>query len=231
MAEAGRRRHERILDAAAELLLRWGYKRVTIEDVAKHAGIGKGTVYLHFKSRAWLFGCVLMRESLDLVDELTAAIRRDATAVLVAEQTRLTYLEVQRRPLIRAMLTRDSDLLGALGHEEAVEPLRTWNDELARDLFQLLREHGLMRTDLDIDAQRYVVSAVQTGFYLHRSDVDPETAAAALSHTVNAAVEPPGTPDPDALVAVAPAVLARYQRFRATLAAAVSATTTSKGNA
>ena len=38
----------RILDAAAELLLRWGYKRVSIEEIARHAGIGKGTVYLHF---------------------------------------------------------------------------------------------------------------------------------------------------------------------------------------
>ena len=37
-------RGERILDAAADLVLRWGYKRVTIEDVAKQAGIGKGTV-------------------------------------------------------------------------------------------------------------------------------------------------------------------------------------------
>src|ERR1700754_1285211 len=183
------RRAQRILDAAAELVLRWGYKRVTVEEVAKRAGIGKGTVYLHFDSRAWLFVCLLMRESLDLVDELIAAIRRDAAAVLPAAQARLTYLGGRRRPLLRAMFGRDSDMLGELAHEGAVEPVRMWKGELGGDLFQLLREHGLLRTDLDIDTQLYVMGAVQTGFYLHQpapgsTDTDPEAAAAALSHTI-----------------------------------------------
>jgi AcrR family transcriptional regulator len=40
-------RADRILDAAGDLLLRLGYRKVTIEDVAQRAGIGKGTVYLH----------------------------------------------------------------------------------------------------------------------------------------------------------------------------------------
>ena len=102
-----RRRAQRILDAGADLVLRWGYKRVTIEEVAKHAGVGKGTVYLHFESRAWLFMCVVMRESIALIDELVASIERDPAAVLLAEQVRLTFLGVQRRPLLRAMSVRD----------------------------------------------------------------------------------------------------------------------------
>jgi len=217
-------RGERILDAAAELVLRWGYKRVTIEEVAKHAGIGKGTVYLHFNSRTWLFTCVLMRESLGLVDELAAAVRRDPAAVLVAEQARLTYLEVQRRLLLRALFARDDETLGQLVRDVTGSPVREWNRELAADLFRLLREHGLLRTDLDVDTQRYVVDAVQAGFYLHQPALgSPEETAAALHHTVHAAVEPSAAPDPDALAAVAPAVLTRYAEFRATLAAAINA--------
>jgi AcrR family transcriptional regulator len=216
-------RGARILDAAADLVLRWGYKRVTIEEVAKHAGIGKGTVYLHFRSRTWLFTCVLMRESLGLVDELAAAVRRDPATVQIAEQARLTYLEVQRRPLLLALLARDDEMLGQLVRDVTGSPLREWNGELASDLFRLLREHGLLRTDLDVDTQRYVVDAVQTGFYLHQPALgSPDETAAALHHTVHAAVEPPTAPDPDALTAVAPAVLARYEQFRATLAAAIT---------
>lgn len=226
MPEAGPQRAHRILDAAAELVLRWGAKRVTIEEVAKRAGVGKGTVYLHFESRSWLFTCLVMRESLDLVDELTAAIRRDPVVVLPSEQAHLTYLEVHRRPLLRAMFVRDSELLGQLAHEGAVEPLREWKAELAADLFRLLHAHGLVRDDLGLDTQQYVAGAVQTGFYLHPTNpgsvgADPGSAAAALAHTLRAAVQPPGAPDPDALAAVAPAVLAAYERFRATLAAAI----------
>jgi len=40
-----------ILDAADRLLARYGYKKMTMDDVAKEVGIGKGTIYLHFKSK------------------------------------------------------------------------------------------------------------------------------------------------------------------------------------
>ena len=59
-------RVERVLDSATELLVRWGYQRVTIEDVAKHAGIGKGTVYLHFRTKDALFLTVLLQQLLGI---------------------------------------------------------------------------------------------------------------------------------------------------------------------
>ena len=40
-----------ILDAADRLLARYGYRKMTIDDVAREVGIGKGTIYLHFKSK------------------------------------------------------------------------------------------------------------------------------------------------------------------------------------
>lgn len=40
-----------ILDAAAVLLAKFGYRKMTMEDVANQVGIGKGTIYLHFASK------------------------------------------------------------------------------------------------------------------------------------------------------------------------------------
>src|SRR5919197_6155848 len=57
-------RAARILDVTAELLLRHGYRRVTVDDIARHADIGKGTVYLHWKTRDDLFKAVFEREVL-----------------------------------------------------------------------------------------------------------------------------------------------------------------------
>lgn len=42
---------ESILDATDRLLARCGYKKMTIDDLAKEVGIGKGSVYLHFASK------------------------------------------------------------------------------------------------------------------------------------------------------------------------------------
>jgi len=40
-----------ILDATDRLLARYGYRKMTVEDIASEAGIGKGTIYLHFSSK------------------------------------------------------------------------------------------------------------------------------------------------------------------------------------
>lgn len=40
-----------ILDATDRLLSRSGYKKMTIDDLAREVGIGKGSVYLHFSSK------------------------------------------------------------------------------------------------------------------------------------------------------------------------------------
>lgn len=40
-----------ILDATDLLLARYGYKKMTIDDLANEVGIGKGSVYLHFSSK------------------------------------------------------------------------------------------------------------------------------------------------------------------------------------
>ena len=42
---------ESILDAANRLLARYGYRKMTMDDVATEAGIGKGTIYLCFPSK------------------------------------------------------------------------------------------------------------------------------------------------------------------------------------
>jgi len=40
-----------ILDATDRLLARYGYKKMTIDDLAHEVGIGKGSIYLHFTSK------------------------------------------------------------------------------------------------------------------------------------------------------------------------------------
>jgi AcrR family transcriptional regulator len=43
-----------ILDAVDSLLAMYGYGKMTMDDVARQVGIGKGTIYLHFPSKEQL---------------------------------------------------------------------------------------------------------------------------------------------------------------------------------
>src|SRR5688500_4144468 len=112
-------RVERVLDSAAELLVRWGYQRVTIEDVARHAGIGKGTVYLHFRSKDALFLTVLMRVHRDVVERMTDRMATDPRAALPSRMVRHVYEEMAADPVARSLYMGDAEVLGRLAHEAA----------------------------------------------------------------------------------------------------------------
>jgi len=52
MTHKQKSKRERILQATWKLIRHYGYAKTTIGDIAREAGIGKGTVYLYFKSKA-----------------------------------------------------------------------------------------------------------------------------------------------------------------------------------
>ena len=49
-----RAKRERILAAATELFVRFGYRKTAVEEVARTAGVAKGTVYLYYATKAEL---------------------------------------------------------------------------------------------------------------------------------------------------------------------------------
>jgi AcrR family transcriptional regulator len=70
----------RILDAADRLLGRFGFRRMTIDDLAKEAGIGKGTVYLSFRSKEDVALACIDRMVRDLLAALESIAREDRPA-------------------------------------------------------------------------------------------------------------------------------------------------------
>jgi AcrR family transcriptional regulator len=65
---------DRILDAAERLLGRFGYRKMTVDDIAAEAGIGKGTVYLSFPSKEEVVLSTVDR----IVDRVLAAMEEAA---------------------------------------------------------------------------------------------------------------------------------------------------------
>jgi AcrR family transcriptional regulator len=63
---------DRILAAARECFTRFGLKKTSVEEIAEAAGVGKGTVYLHFKDKNDLFLAVI-GERMRALDEATLA--------------------------------------------------------------------------------------------------------------------------------------------------------------
>src|ERR1700753_4457130 len=104
-------RADRILDTARTLLLSWGYRRVTIDELARRAGVGKGTIYLHWHSREEVFQAVSAREAAEMADAIVDAIRADPAEVALHRYLRRLFVEAVNRPVLRALYPRDADTL------------------------------------------------------------------------------------------------------------------------
>lgn len=58
-ADDATNRIEQVADAALRLFARYGYKRTSMDDIAKEAGLAKATLYLHFKGKDDVFRAML----------------------------------------------------------------------------------------------------------------------------------------------------------------------------
>lgn len=67
-----------ILEATDHLLSRYGYRKMTIDDLAREVGIGKGTIYLHFSSKEEIALSHIDRIIERLKEKLTAISLEDA---------------------------------------------------------------------------------------------------------------------------------------------------------
>ena len=79
-----------ILDATDRLLARFGYRKMTVEDIAAEAGIGKGTIYLHFTSKEEVVRSHIDRIVDRLNDRLREIARSNATTAERLRQMLLT---------------------------------------------------------------------------------------------------------------------------------------------
>ncbi len=65
-----------ILEAATRLFARYGFRRTAMEDIAREAGVAKGTVYLYFDSKDAVYLAVQARDAAEVLarcDQAAAA--------------------------------------------------------------------------------------------------------------------------------------------------------------
>jgi AcrR family transcriptional regulator len=168
-SEARRVRAESILDAAAELLQAHGYRRVSIDDVAALARIGKGTIYLHWKTREALFYAALQREAMRMLDDLVVRLSEEVDLALPHRLLPAIFVQVVRRPLVKAVLLSDTEVLGALAEDESVAAAQR---ELSGnpDYLGLLASYGLLRATLTSTSAGHILSSVMRGFFASQDE-------------------------------------------------------------
>jgi AcrR family transcriptional regulator len=198
------RREERILDAAAALLVRWGYRKTTIDDVAREAGVGKGTIYLHWKDKNDLFRAAIWRASQQTTEDMMQRLAADPEGGLFHRVWTHGMLAVFSNPLLAALMTGNADILqGLIGtlSPETLNQLRGTGEE---HIAQLQRA-GLIRADLPVPVIAFLIGALKIGI-IHVADLagkehtpSTEQLTEALSDLMRRWLEPERLPSDSAV--------------------------------
>ncbi len=200
-------RADAILDAASELIQRWGYNKTTVDDIARKAGVAKGTIYLHWKTRDDLFQALMARETRVITEDIQQRIANDPEGATVHGSTKHSLLATAQYPLMKAVLLRDSDMLGKWGHSQ--QERGAYEQRLGgyRGLLELMRKAGLVRTDMEVREQLYLLSILSIGMLISDSWLPDEVklsdqeAVDVIAETIKRTLESP-SPTNEALADV-----------------------------
>ncbi|MGP4096613.1 TetR/AcrR family transcriptional regulator [Nonomuraea sp. KM90] len=221
LVELHSRKAARILDSARELVLDHGAGKVTVSEISRAAGVGKGTVYLYWPSKEDLIRGLFARDQLTALEAAIGHITADPANVRPSRLAPFIVRTAHRLPLARILHRSDPELVRLLTQEAGDRELyaRTNPAAMAGAVLPILRRHGLVRDDRPLAGQTYALHAVLTGFSAAVSDPasappgvdDPD---ALLADTVNLLVDPPVPPGEAAVAAAAEEVVAVFRELR-----------------
>lgn len=154
MREDARRNRARVLEAAQEAFASVGLQ-VGLDEIARRAGVGAGTVYRHFPTKESLFDAVILHQAQGLVDQARALADDDdpgeAFLGFVAQMHRES---TAKRDLIDAVAGIGIDI---------TPNLTETNRELwaaVEVLMSRAKAVGVLREDVDIRHVKVLLRAV-----------------------------------------------------------------------
>ena len=168
----------RVLDAAYAVICRLGAQRMTMDQVAREAGIARITVYRRFATKDDLVDQVVTREFRRYFEQFRADVARGGT---VAERVVIGFVSSLRsmrgNPLIAEMMTGEREVLlqSLLAERTTLEVVRAFvADQLRRE-----QASGGLAGEVDVDFAAELMVRISTSFLVTPSDlIDVEDEAA-----------------------------------------------------
>lgn len=157
-----RQREERILDAAAKLLVRQGFRKTTIEDVAQEAVVGKGTIYLHWKDKNALFLAAILRAQQQVGVEVMQRIAADPEGGRFHRLWTHGMMGALTNPLIAAIMKGQTDIFQGLAGAFDPGTIQQFTGDYEAYIVQL-QQAGLIRADIPVSVIAFVTSALKIG--------------------------------------------------------------------
>lgn len=159
---------ECILVEAAKAFARFGFKKASIDQIARMAGVAKGTVYLACESKNDLFYQVLHREVRAWIAAVAQVIDpRSPADELLEKSSDAAIAYMVERPLLRSLLFGEAhNLMPDWGKE--LDELASLGVKNVEDILQLGIRQGIFREDLDVPSVALLLLDLQLAYFVLR---------------------------------------------------------------
>jgi len=163
MAIDTKAREQTILDAAARLMIQYGYDKTTMSDVADAVGLNRALVYAHFKSKDDLLEALIVREMQQYGEIWLEHLLADPQGGTVASIYRSIAYALKNTPFMATIVTRNEGIWGKYLRKPGnlFEGMQTPN--MTRDLMQAMQAAGAIRQDVNIPAMAYIMDILAHG--------------------------------------------------------------------
>jgi AcrR family transcriptional regulator len=153
-------RERMILDATVQLLLRHGYNKTTMSDVAEAVGLNRALIYPHFKSKDELVEALIIRELERYGDMWSQSLEADPLGGSIASIYRGMVPALEQLPLMAAILTQDEQTFGKYLRKPGNIFAYLSTTITTRDALQAMQELGAVRQDVNITAMAFIMDAL-----------------------------------------------------------------------
>lgn len=153
-------RKQAIMDAAARLIIQYGYDKTTIGDVADAIGLNRALVYGYFKSKDDLLEALIQREMRSYGELWFEHLMADPHGGTVASIYRSIAYALKNNPFMAAIVTRDEGAFGKYLRKPGniFEGMQSQN--IGSGLLRSLQDAGAIRQDVNIPAVTYIMDTL-----------------------------------------------------------------------
>jgi AcrR family transcriptional regulator len=148
----------KIIVTAGTIFSRYGFKKTTMDEIARALKMGKSSIYYYFESKEEIFEAVVLHEANILRNELTTAIKSVDSPV---EKMR-NYVFVRMKSFEKLSNYYNAIFDKNLDHFDFIENIRSKYDREELAILRLLLYHGTRRKIFNVKNSEFTALAVQT---------------------------------------------------------------------
>jgi AcrR family transcriptional regulator len=149
---------KKIIITAGEIFSHYGFKKTTMDEIAKALKMGKSSIYYYFSSKEEIFEAVVMYEANVLRNELTTAIKAVESPI---EKLR-NYVFVRMKSFEKLSNYYNAIFDKNLDHFDFIETVRSKYDREELAIIRLLLFHGARKKVFNVKNSEYTALAIQT---------------------------------------------------------------------